>query len=365
MKRTFAAERRKKKGTLDPFDPSAMLVHPESRLRNTVKISRASKSKSSQEGLEDDGEYTSEPLEVPDSEEVSESVDENSNDEASDYEDDDAQPRRSTRTAALRKTVKQLPFSPLKRRSARYRNRSFPDESEDELALFQRAGSDVELVAPRRSDRARKSVKDNLADSSAYEDDESDDEDEDEVVRKPKLAKKPVVRKASRPAYGHFRPIKDLGYDEDPDTAVLRAHRDVCEKCHKKPTHILLANHRKRPKNKAKRKKKDSSDEEDDEEKLARKGGWVRWSVLWKEKFELECLTNSASVSSVPSRHTGDVWLPSSATKFLGRPGTETERSGDRTSISTMQAPAARPTKPTSRRSVLALSTRRLLNLFA
>lgn len=94
--------------------------------------------------------------------------------------------------------------------------------------------------------------------------------------------KKKIVRgKASRPAYGHFRVVADLGYDSDEDTAPLREHRGICEKCHRAPAHELLNTLAKRPKAKGKQRKKTTDDEFEEsgteQERLVALGGWVRW----------------------------------------------------------------------------------------
>jgi chromodomain-helicase-DNA-binding protein 4 len=184
--------------------------------------------------------------------------------------------RRSRRSAISPKKTKPLPFSPRKTRSKTKTAAVSADSGDDSTGV----DSDLEVLPLRRSMRS-KNVRPNLADSSAYEDAEIDEEDGSEtdsysIARKPKIVKKKPAPKISRPAYGFFRPVSNLDYDEDPKTAVLRAHRDVCDKCHQKPTHILLANFKRG----GKRRKRASSDSDGDEEsKLIKKGGWVRWYV--------------------------------------------------------------------------------------
>jgi hypothetical protein len=90
----------------------------------------------------------------------------------------------------------------------------------------------------------------------------------------------PKRGKASRAAYGHIRSIADLEYDELENDPLL-AHRRTCERCQRKPTHILLELQRKSGKrNKSKRKPKDEFEEDSGtEDELVGLGGWVRWQV--------------------------------------------------------------------------------------
>ncbi|KAH9942923.1 SNF2 family N-terminal domain-containing protein [Amylocystis lapponica] len=237
--------RRKAEGVLEEFDPGATYVHPSSRVRLALKIGRRPLPASARRTRES----SDDPLALGMN---------------SDYSD--ATPaltaRRSTRAGAsgANKKMRELPFSPKK---TRVRKHFVVRDSEDD--------SDVEEVrAPvRRSTRAAKKERDNL-DDAAYADDAEDVE----------AKKKKIVRgKASRAAYGHFRLVADLDYDDrdDEETAALRAHRSVCEKCHKKPTHELLN----APKGRKKGKKSKNADEDDDlegtvEERLLALGGWVR-----------------------------------------------------------------------------------------
>jgi chromodomain-helicase-DNA-binding protein 4 len=215
--------------------------------------------------------------EVPDSEEQTE-------DDDDDYEDANTHElRRSSRTATTgsrKKTIKNLPFSPKKTRS-----RKVDGDSDDELAGFdQEQSSEVVEIPTRRSTRARKSAKANLADEE-YED-EGDEEDDDSSTRRRHKRnrevkkRKPPRAKASRPAYGTIRDVADLDYDpySDDETLPLRAHRDECEKCRKQPVHKLLLAVKTKPK--GRRRKKTSDDEDDEgneEERLTALGGWVRW----------------------------------------------------------------------------------------
>lgn len=164
-----------------------------------------------------------------------------------------------------------LPFSPKKTRARKITAINLISEDED--------ASIVEMTPPRRSTRAKKSARTTL-DDEAYEDD-GEGSSEGRAVIRIKPAKK-AVRKESRPAYGRIRAVADLDYDEDQETAILRAHRDFCEKCEGKPTHVQLRALQKN-KGKKRRKSKRSEDEfeEDDnsEERVTALGGWVRWCV--------------------------------------------------------------------------------------
>ncbi|KAI6047780.1 P-loop containing nucleoside triphosphate hydrolase protein [Pisolithus marmoratus] len=110
-------------------------------------------------------------------------------------------------------------------------------DSEDEL------GGYGEMIPTRRSTRARKAARSNLDDDL-----------------------KGDVQVSSHPAYGHFRDVNDLDFDpyDDEATASLRAHRRICEKCHRGPAHELLRRGRK-PKRGRRRRGSDADLEEDQE----------------------------------------------------------------------------------------------------
>ncbi|THH02604.1 hypothetical protein EW026_g282 [Hermanssonia centrifuga] len=167
-----------------------------------------------------------------------------------------------------RKKQMTLPFSPKKTRS---RKVVFMGEVSDD--------EDVQLSKPpRRSTRAQRSTR-TSRDGDEYSDDldeDSDDYVETSVKGKSKVVKSKVVRgKASRPAYGHFRVVADLDYDSDEDSAALRAHRNVCEKCHRQPTHELLLALSKSNGKKKRRKREDEFEVSSDED-VNSLGGWVR-----------------------------------------------------------------------------------------
>lgn len=211
--------------------------------------------------------------EVPDSQEENDEDDSQEGTDEEEYSDDESpvKVRRSTRG----KNTKSLPFSPKKTRSKVIYTIS---DSEDE--------DEQEAAAPRRSGRARKGVTINLDDDySEPEDKESEVSDEYASDRKSKSkakkVKKPPRKKEARPAYGHVREVAELNYDLDSDdeSSQLRAHRGMCEKCHRGPAHQLLVENKRKPKGRKKRKTSDDEFEEsgDEEERIVALGGWVRW----------------------------------------------------------------------------------------
>lgn len=165
-----------------------------------------------------------------------------------------------------------LPFSP---RKTRYRKAPL-SESESSLTSI----SD-DVGPTRRSTRIRKSLGNydaghgSESSESEVASDTSFYPDRSRSKNKPSIPKR---GKASRAAYGHIRSIADLGYD-DLENGPLSAHRSTCERCQRKPTHLLLQQRRKTgTKNKGKRKPRDEFEEDsDNDDKLAALGGWVRW----------------------------------------------------------------------------------------
>ena len=176
---------------------------------------------------------------------------------------------KKRRTIKGRRGRSDLPFSPKKLRS--YIHTLSESESSETNV---RGGASP----TRRSNRIRSSRGTNKMDRD-YEDGESDSiSDEYVPVRNPRSKGRintPKRGKASRAAYGHFRSIADLDYDEL-ENGPLSAHRHTCERCQRKPTHLLLEQQRKR--GKVKRKPRDEFEEDSgDEDKLASLGGWVQW----------------------------------------------------------------------------------------
>ncbi|PCH33925.1 hypothetical protein WOLCODRAFT_130070 [Wolfiporia cocos MD-104 SS10] len=242
-------ERKKEAGTLPPFDPSASYVHHTSRMNLTLKLSKKVARK---RRVSMDSSNSDELAMPPDSE--------------SDSAVTKSRARRNTRAAAAganKKISRTLPFSPKKTRSRKVIVLDSDLDSDEEQELQQPS---------RRSTRNKKAARSNLADGEHEELDESSsdelDTDEDET---------PVKSKVSRPAYGHFRVVADLELDEEEDgeLAPLRAHRKICEKCHRKPAHQLLEGARKAKRGRKPLKRSDE-DEEDEEEKVGSLGGWVR-----------------------------------------------------------------------------------------
>ncbi|OBZ79352.1 Chromatin remodeling factor mit1 [Grifola frondosa] len=219
-------------GTLDPFDPSAHYIHPESRIKVVLKISRQTARKKpsrKKPALFDPNQETE---------------------------------HANSCAGANKKLAHDLPFSPNKRRSGR-RLAVPSSDGEDEV------GTDSDIVEvsqpTRKSGRVRQSARQNLDDAN-YEDDTFAEESDGymEASLKSKLIKKKkIVRgKASRPA--------------DEETAVLRAHRHICEKCHRPPAHVLLSKPKKgRKKKRGKSNEDDFEDDSDDETRFQALGGWL------------------------------------------------------------------------------------------
>ncbi|KAK0478320.1 SNF2 family DNA-dependent ATPase [Armillaria novae-zelandiae] len=249
---------RKAEGSLPIFDPSGRDVHPNARPTVTLKI-----------GKRRIGPTLSDV--VPDSEEEDEDEEGSSTEDNDDYE---APSRRLRQRSTKRST---LPFSPTKSRSQRvYAIQGSEDEDD--------AGS----TAPqRRSTRYRKPMKIDINEFSEESSDGGDSEDyitsRSTKAKASKNKKKGVRGSASRPAYGFFRPIADIDYDpfSDDESSALRAHRSICEKCHRAPTHVLQAAAQKKKKGRGRKRKATSDDElesdsADEVERLGELGGWVR-----------------------------------------------------------------------------------------
>jgi len=174
--------------------------------------------------------------------------------------------RRSTLRSHRGRT--DLPFSPGKKR---FRKRALSESESSEMVVSDDVGP------TRRSNRIRNSRRINTMDYD-FEDDEWDTHSDEGVspVRNSRSKSKaniPKRGKASRAAYGHIRSIADLEYD-GLENGPLSTHRHTCERCQRKPTHVLLNQQRKLAK---RRKPKDDSEEDSDEDKLAGLGGWVQW----------------------------------------------------------------------------------------
>lgn len=193
---------------------------------------------------------------------MSESSEED-NDGDGDYGGKGSRSKRRKRSIRVKnRSSRNLPFSPIKTRNRAGARGAVVDSVEDSDE------SDNDHVPSRRSRRAfsRRNYADN--EDSDFEMLETSDEGSLTRNKKKKLIKK---RKGPKPAYGCIRDVTDL-YDSDPETAPLRAHRKICERCRRQPTHILL-------KGKKRSRKRTSDDLSEDEEDHSTLGGWVRWFV--------------------------------------------------------------------------------------
>lgn len=250
-------EKKKAEGTLAPFDPSAQYVHPLARVRVKIRISSSQISHASRSSNGDNSD--------------SEGSTEEGDEDDDDFDDYRAK-RRFQPARATRSNPKDLPFSPRKTRARRVL--TIPD-SDSNL-------SDDDLDSspgPRRSTRARKATEIRLDSDAEYID----------APASPRRLKLIGPKKSSRPPvaplYGRVRSIKTLledPFDDDDDNAVLRQHRQMCEKCHEGPAHKQLAALKKKPRNRGKKRKRSPEDEfeyTDDEERLQNQGGWVQWFV--------------------------------------------------------------------------------------
>ncbi|EAU92718.2 SHREC complex subunit Mit1 [Coprinopsis cinerea okayama7 len=250
-------EKAKEEGKYADFDPSAHYVHPMSRVKMKLNISRdkATVSISSARSVRSDDASV---LYISDSEE-----ERTTGSGAESYVGTPGPARRSTRQSTMKQG--KLPFSPRKTRSQKV------------IAVDSDSDDDSSRPSRRRSARQKATVKVNL--DSDYEEDEEGDDYSEYSYAKPSKGKK-VAAKVPIPSYGHIRKVQDLKYDpypDDEDNIALRAHRNICEKCHLRPAHILLRNLNK---SKGKGKKRKRSPEDDfemsDSERFNNLGGWVQ-----------------------------------------------------------------------------------------
>ena len=260
-------ERAKAEGELEPFDPSAQYVHPLSRVKVKIRISSEHRSQSTR---------SADRQAIIDSEE--EESEESEESEGGEDDDDYEVPmlrKRLSRRAKLTAT-KELPFSPKKSRSRRVITSV---ESESDF-------SDEKPGPTRRSTRTKVTKINLISDDEGFLDDEeemsSDDQD-----RRAKAKSKSKIKKFihPKPMYGRVRAvtaIQDDPFPDDEEHEALRRHRDICEKCHRKPAHLLLAAFRKKPKGKGKKRKRSTDDEEsEDDQKYIDMGGWITWFVAY------------------------------------------------------------------------------------
>ncbi|KAF9015550.1 SNF2 family N-terminal domain-containing protein [Cyathus striatus] len=259
-------KRKKERGTLEDFDPTASYVHSFSRVKLKINITNI-KSTTRNTGSRDIIVISDSEDEFR-TEDQSESEDEVQSDS---YSEPSIKTRRSERTKAR----PQLPFSPKKTRSQRI---NVIDGSESEST-----GNEI-LAGFRRSTRNKRTT--NVRIRSPYDEDDTGSEmnDSDYDYRRRNKNKKVNTRriqKALPPAYGSVRDISELEGDpfpEDEENIPLRRHRDICEKCHMEPSHRLIAKLLKTKGKKKKRKQStdDEFEESDSEETYKSWGGWVR-----------------------------------------------------------------------------------------
>ncbi|KAG2154662.1 hypothetical protein DEU56DRAFT_769656 [Suillus clintonianus] len=284
-------DQKKDAGELDEFDPSSSAVHEDSRMRTIITIDMVNCVARSTSTWG----YTSASSSLSDLTEPSESDQQEDDDRSEDeYRQDQSMPTRKANSRPIRAaaakgrrtsrvaTQTKLPFSPKKLRSRHVRR--YMTESEDELAGYEQEDV-IEVIPARRSARERKSARTNLAEDYVDEagDSETDSESYTETSKRAAKSKAAVKSQkrlkrgpVSRPAYGIFRSVADLEFDayEEEDTELLRAHRDICEKCHKAPAHVQLKKPRKG--RRKIRKEDDYGSEENEDDLIQSLGGWVR-----------------------------------------------------------------------------------------
>jgi hypothetical protein len=154
------------------------------------------------------------------------------------------------------------------------------DESESD--------SSSQMLGPTRRSTRTRVTKINLID------DDEDFLDDDEIYRetqdrRTKSKGKREARKSvhPKPMYGRIRAvatIRDDPFPDDEENEALRRHRDICEKCHQKAAHLLLAAFKKKSKGKGKKRKRSTDDEfeeSEDDKKYIDMGGWMTWFVTW------------------------------------------------------------------------------------
>ena len=156
--------------------------------------------------------------------------------------------------------------------------------------------------------------------------DEGDYLDEDEIdsQSRPKAKGKTKTKKSQiKPMYGRIRAvttIRDDPFPDDEEHEALRRHRDICEKCHQKPAHLLLAAFKKRSKGNGRKRKRSTDDEfeeSEDDQKYINMGGWMTWFVVYV-KFVV-FFSNILLVSDVRSALIGNVLRAPNGMKFFKR----------------------------------------------
>ncbi|KAI6104072.1 SNF2 family DNA-dependent ATPase [Pisolithus croceorrhizus] len=230
-------ERSKLEGSLEAFDPSSSAVHKESRIKHIVTINGHSVTSRTFFGNKPQfsGSELSPLTDIEDS----------------DLDDDDfSEPTYGGPTTRSTKLLKQskLPFSPKKLRVRPLRSSQTVSDSEDELGGY--GDTEVEMIPTRRSTRAKKA---DYLEGSGHRSTKLD------ASKKPKR-----------------RTILDFDPYDDEVTASLRAHRGVCEKCHRGPAHELLRAADEAQKGSSVGGAAMLTLEENEEEQIQNIGGWVR-----------------------------------------------------------------------------------------
>jgi len=208
----------------------------------------------------------------------SESFDEDAREEEEEeYDGGETRPTRTQKPRIVKSqknmVQKPLPFSPRKTRT---RGRAVTEDSE--LSDIDSDSSQPQLRRGTRTRTGKQHVME--ADDEDYDGVESDYDDDRDRNRSKKTTKGKPKKKAPKPEYGCVRSVND-DIDDNDEEAILRAHREFCEKCKKSPAHILL----KKAKKRGKKKKVDDEFEETEEERAIGLGGWVQWYARMTSQF--------------------------------------------------------------------------------
>ncbi|TFK77267.1 hypothetical protein BDN72DRAFT_35406 [Pluteus cervinus] len=218
---------RKAEGSLEEFNPSASYVHPLSRVKIKLKISK--------------GRASSNPRDDSDFE-----------DEESGEEEDESY-GLETRSAKAGRSDRKL--------------RSRFDTEDVESDGDSHGGH-------RRSTRATR-----LKRKASQRSDGADSDEYSNSVPTQKKQKRTYRKRTVKAEYGIIRSMDDLDDESGSDAeGALKRHREFCEKCHRSPANELVASFEKKSKKKGRKKKRDEFDEnsEDERERLEELGGWVR-----------------------------------------------------------------------------------------
>ena len=168
----------------------------------------------------------------------------------------------------------------------------------------------------------RKVTKINLVADDDYLDEDGMDSQSQERRAKAKGKSKTKKSTHIKPMYGRIRAvttIRDDPFPDDEDNEALRCHRDICEKCHQKPAHLLLATFKRKSKGNGKKRKRSTDDEfeeSEDDQKYINMGGWVTWFVTYAI---LSLFLKSFLVSDVRSALIGNVLQAPNGMRFFRR----------------------------------------------